>query len=268
MTLRVIDVSSNQGNINVSRIDCDAVIVKGTGGTHYVNGNCDFIIQQCFKLNKPTGVYHYAHEYGNIYSPVVESNYFIHKCKNYFGKALVALDYEVPINGRAYTQQDVEWCAKFIQNIIKRTGIIPLLYISKSLLYGCNWSPVAHLNVGLWYAQYASNVNMGWISKPWDDGKSVKPFTPVLHQYTSHGKIKGYNGDLDLSLFYGNEQAWHKYAGSIDKHITEKKTTTHNNNDYLTAIAKDVIAGKYGTGSERKEKIYNAVQNKVNQLSK
>jgi len=267
MTLRVIDVSSNQGSINVSKIDCDAVIVKGTGGTNYINDNCDFVLQQCFKLKKPAGVYHYAHEYGNIINPVTESNYFIANCKNYFGRVIVALDYEVPINGRRYTKQDVEWCAKFIQNIIKRTGVVPLLYISKSLVTECNWLPVTHLNVGLWFAQYASNSNMGWTSKPWDDGKSVKPFTTVLQQYTSHGRIKGYNGDLDLSLFYGNEQAWLKYAGSHDKHTAEKKHTT-STPDYLTAFAKDVLAGKYGSGAERKEKIYQAVQNKVNKLIK
>ena len=37
MTLRTIDVSSNQGSINISSIDCDAVIVKATGGNNYVN---------------------------------------------------------------------------------------------------------------------------------------------------------------------------------------------------------------------------------------
>ena len=56
MTLRVIDVSANQGLINIAPIDCDAVIVKGTGGNNYVNDCCDFVLQQCFKLNKPAGL--------------------------------------------------------------------------------------------------------------------------------------------------------------------------------------------------------------------
>ena len=261
MTLRVIDVSSIQGMINVKAIDCDAVIVKGTGGTNYVNNSCDFVLQQCFTLGKPAGLYHYAHEYGNINDPVAESNYFITNCKNYFGKVLVALDYEVAINGRNYTQQDVKWCYDFIQNVIKRTGIVPLLYISKSLVSACDWSSVASLNVGLWFAQYADNNLTGWLNDPWDDGKSVKPFTLVLHQYTGHGRITGYNGYLDLSLFYGNVQAWNKYAKT-------EKSVNVNSSDYLTAFAKDVIAGKYGNGSEREQKIYEAVQKKVNELSK
>lgn len=91
MTLRVIDVSSNQGQINIAPIDCDAVIVKATGGNNYVNEYCDFVLQQCFKLGKPAGIYHYAHEYGNINDPITESDYFINNCKNYFGKVLVML---------------------------------------------------------------------------------------------------------------------------------------------------------------------------------
>ena len=266
MTLRTIDVSSNQGSINISSIDCDAVIVKATGGTNYVNEYCDFVLQQCFKLGKPAGIYHYAHEYGNINDPIAESDYFINNCKNYFGKVLVALDYEVAMNGYKYTQQDVEWCRQFIQNVINKTGVIPLLYISKSLIYECDWSSVANMNVGLWFAQYADNNNTGWLSDPWDDGKSTKPFTTVLQQYTSHGRIAGYNADLDLSLFYGNVNAWNKYANSKDK--PNETGGNVNRDDYLTYFARDVIAGKYGNGNERKDKIYEAVQNKVNKLLK
>ena len=262
MSLRVVDVSAYQGLLNVASLDCDAVITKGTGGNNYVNEDCDFVLQQCFKLNKPAGLYHYAHEFGNILDPITESNYFIDNCKNYFGKVLIALDYEVPINGKTYTQQDVKWCYDFIQNVIKNTGVVPLLYISKSLVNACDWSSVANLNVGLWFAQYADNNLTGWITSPWNDNKSVKPFTPVMQQYTGHGRINGYNANIDLSLFYGDVTAWNKYAKS--KGDTDKV----NSDEYLTAFARDVLAGKYGNGEQRKENIYNAIQHKVNELSK
>ena len=67
--LRVIDVSSNQGLIKIAPIDCDAVIAKATGGTSYVNDCCDYVIQQCIKLGKPWGFYHYAHEFGHVDTP-------------------------------------------------------------------------------------------------------------------------------------------------------------------------------------------------------
>ena len=187
---------------------------------------------------------------------------FIDNCKDYIGKVLIALDYEVAINGQSYTQHDVKWCYDFIQNVIKQTGVVPLLYISKSLVSACDWSSVASLNVGLWFAQYADNNATGWLNDPWTDNTSVKPFTPVMQQYTGHGRINGYNANIDLSLFYGDTNAWNKYAKS------KGDTNKVNSEDYLTAFARDVIAGKYGNGEQRKENIYTAIQNKVNELSK
>jgi len=259
--LKVIDVSSNQGSINIAPIDCDAVITKATGGNNYVNKYCDNVVQQCIKLNKPFGFYHYAHEFGNVNSPATEAQFFIANSKNYFNHGLVALDYEVAINGRNSTQEDINWIEQFINYVHQQTGVYCLLYISKSLITNAgNWSNVAKLS-GLWFAQYADNNPTSWTNNPWSDNKSTAPFNVVMQQYTSHGRINGYNGDLDLSLFYGDANAWNAYANPSKP--KEVKTM-----DYLTAIAQDVINGKYGVGQERKENIYNAVQKKVNELLK
>ena len=96
--LKVIDVSSNQGLIKIAPIDCDAVIAKATGGTSYVNDCCDYVIQQCIKLGKPWGFYHYAHEFGHVDTPQKEADYFIQNTRDYFTHGIVALDYEVAIN--------------------------------------------------------------------------------------------------------------------------------------------------------------------------
>lgn len=275
MVLRTIDVSGNQGLLNIAPIDCDAVIVKATGGDNFVNDCCDYVVQQCFKLNKPTGIYHFAHEYGNINDPAKECDYFISNCSNYFGKVLVALDYEIAINGHNYTQQDVEWCKAFIQHFIQKTGIIPLLYISKSLISACDWTPVTSLNVGGWIAQYATNTSTGWTLDPWTDNKPFTPFNLVLQQFSGHGRINGYNGDLDLSIFFGDRNTWNKYAQPVNKATQSQTQVSHTEksdnvtpNEYLTAFAKDVLSGKYGNGNARKDNIYNAVQNKVNELTK
>lgn len=265
MTLRTIDVSSIQGLIKIAPIDCDAVITKATGGVSYVNDCCDHVIQQCIKLNKPFGFYHYAHEFGKVNTPTAEADFLIKNTKNYFTHGLVALDYEVAINGRNYTQQDINWIEQFIEYVHQKTGVYCLLYISKSMVTSAgDWSKVAKI-AGLWFAQYADNNSTGWTNNPWNDRKSTKPFNVVMQQYTGHGRIKGYNGDLDLSLFYGDTNTWKAYANP-------KKPVVHQSTDkpvdYLTPFAKDVIHGKYGTGSQRKENIFNAVQNKVNQLLK
>lgn len=268
--LRVIDVSSNQGKLKIAPIDCDAVITKATGGNSYVNKCCDHVIQQCIKLHKPFGFYHYAHEYGSVKSPATEAQYFIDNTKNYFNRGLVALDYEVPINGKNYTQKDINWIEQFIEYVHQKTGVYCLLYISKSLVSSAgNWSKVAKI-AGLWFAQYADNNKTGWTKNPWSDSKPTKPFNVVMQQYTSRGRVKGYNGDLDLSLFYGDKNTWKAYVNPNNPivHKPVDKPKGAKKMDYLTAFAKDVIKGKYGTGQQRKENIYNAVQNKVDKLLK
>lgn len=201
MTLRIIDVSSAQGLIQIAPIDCDGVIAKATGGNNYVNDCCDFVMQQCYKLNRASGFYHYAHEFGNINDPVKEADFFIANTENYFGKSVPFLDYEVAINGHNYTSQDVEWCRQWLQHVKDRTGVTPLLYISKSLISATDWTPVTNMSVAGWIAQYANNKYTGWQGDPWTDSKPFAPFNVALYQYTSHGRINGYNGDLDLSIF-------------------------------------------------------------------
>lgn len=270
MTLRIIDVSSAQGLIKIAPIDCDGVIVKATGGDNYVNDCCDFVIQQCYKLNRASGFYHYAHEFGNINDPIKEADYFISNTSNYFGKSIPFLDYEVAINGNSYNSADVEWCRKWLQHVKDRTGVTPLLYISKSLINEADWTPVTNIGVAGWIAQYADENYTGWQSDPWTDNKPFAPFNVVLYQYTSHGRINGYNGNLDLSIFYGDRNAWNKYA-TVNKPVNPEPiqpTSIEKSTDYLTLFAKDVIAGKYGNGNQRKENIYNAVQKRVNDLTK
>jgi len=70
---------------------------------------------------------------------------------------------------------------------------------------------VANLtNNGLWIAQYADNNPMGWVDSPWN----TITVNHIMHQYTSTGRIYGWSGNLDLSLFYGDTNAWLAYAGA------------------------------------------------------
>ena len=263
MVLHIIDVSSHQAGILPSTVDCDGAIVKTTGGTNYVNRDCDPVMQDLFSCGKVAGIYHYAHEYGQYHPSEEEVSYFLGNSKGYIGKALMALDYEQPINGVTYTQADVRWCAAFIQQVINETGIIPLLYCSKGLLTQLDWSSVANLNVGGWVAQYANNNPMGWDDDPWTDNKGFGAIVPVMYQYTSHGCISGWDGNLDLNIFYGDQSAWYKFAKPLSNN--EGKPALKN---YLNEFAVDVLKGEYGNGDERKDNIYNAVQNAVNQKLK
>lgn len=91
-----------------------------------------------------------------------------------------------------------------------------------------------------------------------------------IWQYTSDGKVSGYNGRLDCNYAYKD------YPKIIRENrlnrLGEKKPVKVEQNKSVDELAKEVIAGKWGNGAERKEKLqasgynYNAVQDRVNQI--
>lgn len=92
-----------------------------------------------------------------------------------------------------------------------------------------------------------------WLAQ-WGVEKHTADFKVDIWQYTSKGKIKGINGNVDLDISY--------------KQYAENSVNNSNNVD-IEQIARDVIAGKYGNGQERKDKlgnIYNQVQARVNEI--
>lgn len=213
MSLYGIDISSNQKAINIAKVKADFVIIKATGGTNYVNPYCNNHYAQTKKAGKLIGLYHYAHEYSSNHTAIHEANYFIKNIKNYVGTAMLVLDYEEPLNHHSFTQKDVTWIYNFIKQVKKLTGVICVLYVSKSVVQKLDFKRVVNANVGLWYAQYANYSPMGYVSKPWTDNKGTGSWkASAMFQYTSTGQLAGYNGNLDLNIFYGTKKAWKAYA--------------------------------------------------------
>lgn len=67
---------------------------------------------------------------------------------------------------------------------------------------------------GLWMAQYADKkcVN-GYKENPWTDDRGIGAFNVIaIHQYTSTGRLTGYDGNLDLDIAYMTPASWDKYA--------------------------------------------------------
>ena len=67
---------------------------------------------------------------------------------------------------------------------------------------------------------------------------------------------------VDVNIFYGNREAWNKFAHTGEN---QDQNTGSELKEYLKTFADDVINAEYGNGDERKNNIYNAVQNAVNQ---
>ena len=225
MALNGIDVSGWQSTIDISRVPCDFVIAKATGGTKLVSSACDKQIQAAKKAGKLWGFYHFAREKGYGASTAeAEAKYFVKNCKNYFGSGVPVLDFEQDVASCGVT-----WAKTFLDTVYSLTGVRPMIYMSLSVVKSYNWASVAK-NYGLWVAAYPSNSTTGYkaISSPacgaWGSA--------AIYQYSSHGKLSGYSGYLDLNRFYGDKTAWAKYAtagknvSSSDVKTTTKKTTT------------------------------------------
>ena len=202
--LRVVDEASWQEGIDNTILDCDAVIVKATQGTGYINPICDSLYQAAKSAGKLLGVYHYASG-GNA---TAEADFFLDNIQGYIGEAMLVLDWE---SGENAQWGNPNWCKEFCDRVHARTGINPVVYVQNSAV-----DQVANLtDNGLWIAQYADNNPMGWVDSPWN----TITVNHIMHQYTSSGAISGWSGPLDLSLFFGDANAWQAYAGATGQSV-------------------------------------------------
>ena len=126
-----IDISAWQGDagINLAKVPFDFCVIKATEGTNYKNryfaAHCDKVLSR----KKLLGVYHYA----NGGNPQKEADSFLTYCKKYIGKAILVLDWEAK-NNRLFGVKDLEWCLQWCSYVQKKTGIKPLIYIQKSAM--------------------------------------------------------------------------------------------------------------------------------------
>lgn len=210
--LRVVDEASWQEGIDNTTLDCDAVIIKATQGTGYINPICDSLYQAAKSAEKLLGIYHYASG-GNA---TTEADFFLDNIQGYIGEAMLVLDWE---SGENAQWGNPNWCKEFCDRVHARTGINPVVYVQNSAV-----DQVANLtDNGLWIAQYADNNPMGWVESPWN----TITVNHIMHQYTSTGRIYGWSGNLDLSLFYGDANAWLAYAGATGQPIPQPQVQTY-----------------------------------------
>lgn len=250
-----IDISAWQGdkNIDLAKVTYDFCIVKATEGTDYKNryftAHCDKVLNR----KKLLGVYHYANA-GNVQK---EADAFLAYAKKYIGKAVLVLDWEAR-NNPLFGKNDLEWCLKWCSYVQKKTGIKPLIYIQKSTM-----DAVKKAGYNLWVAQYEDNNPTFYQMHPWNEGA----YTCTMRQYTSHGRLAGYDGELDLNKCYISASAWRSLARKV-------KTATTSAKKSIDAIAREVLAGKWGNGDSRKSRLkaagydYEKVQARVNKLVK
>ena len=239
-----IDIASYQTGIDLSVVPCDFVIIKATEGVNYTNPDFTRAYTQAKEQNKLIGIYHYANGAG----ATAEADYFLSVVGDRVGDAILVLDWE---QGGNSAFGNVSYAKQWLDRIYARTKVRPLIYMSKSVTYGYDWSAVAP-NYGLWVAQYADNNPTNYQSNPWTDTNGYGAWSngPVIFQYTSTGRLSGWSGNLDLNLAYmdaptANEDEIRKVIAEIEAE------DTYNTLDELPfgrdiiakLIEKDLIAG-------------------------
>lgn len=221
MTLNGIDIANYQRTLVPKKMTTtNFIIVKATESNWYVNECFADHAAQVVSTGKKLGCYHFARP-GNA---VEQADFFLGVVKKYFNKAVFALDWEE--NAVALGPG---WAKKWLDRVYKKTGVKPVIYMSKSVCNAYDWSAVVEAGYELWVAQYPDYEPTGYQKKPWTDDSPFGAWDKrgwTIFQYASTGQIKGYDGDLDLDLFDGSADDWTELAsGSLVKSAVAKVTT-------------------------------------------
>lgn len=239
-----IDIASHQANIDTEKIEADFIIVKATQGGGYTNPYFRKQIDGAIKSGKIVGVYHYATGEG----VTLEVEHFLKIIKDYIGKAFLCLDWETSSDpaGKNSAFWNPGYALRFMQEVKSRTGLTMFIYGSKDTCFNAmDWSAVTGFK--LWGAQYKNNSPVyGYQSDPW---QSSKPWGAwgndvAIHQYTSHLRLSGYNGDLDGNICYLTADQLRSYIKPKTVHILYRAHA--QSYGWMPAVKDGEIAGTVG----------------------
>ena len=196
--LNLIDISSYQADLNLVAVSSSiqGVIIKATEGTSYVNPYCDSHYGQAKSTGLLRGFYHFA----GSGDPLAEAAFFYRNVLGYLHDGIPVLDWE--------GGQSVDWVNGFVRQFHNLTGVWCWIYANP---WRFNQGGVEQ-NCARWVADYPAVRHPTFAqASQWNcpnaDGNVV------AWQFCSDGRLNGYNGDLDCSLYYGDEGSWLKYAG-------------------------------------------------------
>lgn len=185
---KVIDVSAHNSISDYATVINNvrgAVAKAGHTGKSYggtpLNGDPKF---NDYKINfgaKLNGAYWYA--YCSL-DPITEAKAFVQSVGDVPNNFSYWLDIE-ETNDQTKEQINA-WCVKFLEEVDKQTGRVCGIYMNRN-----------------WFDNYITQETKGsrpiWLAH-YDTPEFSNPvLNQVAHQYTSSGKVTGYNGNLDLN---------------------------------------------------------------------
>lgn len=249
--MKVIDVSVHQGNINFKKVKAagiDGVVIRAGYGKGNVDGRFKENIEGAIAAGiEYIGVYWFSYAY-TVDMARREAQYcndFISPYKDklnlgvYFDWEYDSMNYAKKLGMSCNKSLVTDMCLYFCRKITD-LGYKAGYYLNWD--YSQNYIDDSKLTAyKRWYA---------WYNK-------TKPDNCYLWQYSSSGKVNGISGNVDMNELIGKVSEAPK---------TDNKTKKKTNAE----IVKEVLAGKWGNGSERKKKLteagydYDTIQNLVN----
>lgn len=253
-----IDVSAWQKNIDWDKVKAAgikfAILRCGYGSDIATQDDAYFSrnISECERVGMPYGVYLYS------YANTVE------KAKSEAAHVLRLIKGHKPQYPIYYDLEDGDTTGK--------CGKDKILEIAKAFVNTLEAQ-------GYWVGIYANKYwNTTYLTDTWYDSKArwVAQYNSEctyngeygIWQYSSTGKVDGISGNVDMNYAYVDYPTLIKNAGKNGYSKTNTATTKKSN----TEIAQEVLEGKWGNGTDRKNKLtaagydYSAIQSIVNGL--
>ena len=251
MSYKGIDVSHFQGNIDWNKVkgNIDFAILRlgwiGNNNNHTLDTKFETYYNACKSTGIPIGiyVYNYCNSEDTVKSGV---EWTVNQLKDKGIDLPIYIDMEDRSIENLGKDKLTSICIAF-NTVIENAGY---------------WAGVyANLN---WYTNYLNKDTIKARYTTWVAHYGISQDRYVgqydMLQYSDTGKISGISGNVDMDIMYRD----------LINEIKESNTGTDRKT--VEELAREVIAGKWGNGEERKIKLtnagydYSAVQAKVNEI--
>ena len=257
MAIKGIDVSVWQVTIDSGKVKVSGInfVIIRAG---YGNGNKDKWFDENYRKAKAAGLHIGAYWYSYATSADGAKQEAQSCAKVLSGKQL---DYPVyfDIEEKSQLSRGKDFCSSLITAFcteLERLGYYAGFYTSLSSLNSVI-SDAVKKRFTVWVAQWSSKCNYSGSYGVW--------------QYSSKGKVNGISGNVDMDYSYIDFPSAIKNGGFNGYGKSAASTITTTAKKSVDEIAAEVIAGKWGNGSDRKNRLtaagydYAAVQAKVNE---
>ncbi len=259
--MKVIDISHWQGNINFNEVKAsgiEGVIIKagGSDAGFYTDSQFESNYTKAINAGLQVGAYYFVGKNCLSYEDgIADSVRFMNIIKDKKFDLPVYMDVEAQAQGQKekVTDSIIGFC-----NELEKNNYYVGVYASdiSGFKDKIDLSRIDGVYT-LWVARYGS--------------KPTYVTNYDIWQYADNGKVNGINGNVDMDECYTDfpsiiiNGGFNGYNGSQPTPVQPTKS--------VDELAKEVLEGKWGNGQERKDRLtqagydYNAVQNRVNELS-